>query len=142
MRFFVVLLLVNSYQAGILSNIQGMETLESVRSNQHIKREIKTEKKDGEETTKSKPWTAEIKSGVPKIAISNDHCSLIKEFSLSSTNYESDCHLLYLPIEFISKHNQKLITAYLDSEKNELHEDQKSLQKNSEVILYDFQCSF
>jgi len=128
LRFFFLLFLTNNCLASILSNIQNAESYDIGGNSLHIKRDVKQEKTEEkqEKNVDKKPWVPDVKSSIPKIAIAQGHCSLVNEFSLSLSNYVSDCHLLHLPIEFISKHNQKMIAAYLDSEKNELHEDQKN----------------
>ena len=56
-----------------------------------------------------------------KILIVNGHCSIIREFSLSS-NFSFDCLLKHLPIDFILKHHtgsDTLLTAFIDRD-NEL----------------------
>jgi hypothetical protein len=66
-----------------------------------------------------------------KILVKHDHAQLIDKFSLHR-GFEFNCHERYLPIEFQvtgtnkdTKEEVKLIlAAYLDSESNELHENQ------------------
>lgn len=70
-----------------------------------------------------------IFSETKKILIKHDHATLINKFSLHR-NFIYNCHELYLPIELIVKAKKEeeevklILTAYLDSFKNELIEHQ------------------
>ena len=106
-RFCFILLITNNCLGGILSNIQNTVSNEIGEKNLHIKREVQLEKTEEKQDKTEKPWVPDVKCSMPKIAIAQGHCSLVKEFSLSLSHFESDCHLLYLQIEFISKQTQK-----------------------------------
>ncbi len=60
-----------------------------------MKSDIKQEKTEEQQkkNVDKKPWVSDVKSSIPKIAKAQGHCSLVKEFSLSWSNYVSDCHL-------------------------------------------------
>lgn len=86
-----------------------------------------------------------IHSEMKKILIYHEHCHIVSRFSLS-TNFSTDCYLKYLPIDFSMKtaHGvEKILTAYLDSERNELHENQESSVVCRVIRRYQFKqmCS-
>ena len=87
---------------------------------------VKLESAKATTTTKSPEiekdnFEPQVFSEIYKILAVNGHCSLINSFSLSH-NFTFDCHLKYLPIDFLFKHhsgNENLLTAYMHTN-NEL----------------------
>ena len=79
------------------------------------------------ETDKKVEFTASITSDTMKILVVNEHCNLIKQFSLSH-NFSFDCRHKYLPIDFLLKHHtgeEKVLTGYMHSNINELFPKQE-----------------
>ncbi len=87
-----------------------------------------TTKSSRNQEGKAFEFDPQVNAEINKILTVNNHCNIIRSFSLSQ-NFSFNCFEKYLPIEFVLTHHsgEKLLTAYLDTNNNDLQINQELL---------------
>ncbi len=119
-------LLLQIFLITVNSSLTNKVKLESTASNVKLESLITTKPTKTVENDAFE-FDPQVFSENNKILIVNNHCSVIRSFSLSQ-NFSFNCYDKHLQIDFILKHHtgEKILTSYLDEQNNELHNKQET----------------